>query len=584
MIAHWLTRTFAALLVIVLVAPSAFLLASQKARAFSVFETNPVLVGSIVSTDVSTALGLIKATLTSIHSYTSAIANEALVFNAYVLQPLAFVMSGNLLKALTAGVISFVVGAANGTGAPQFVQNLQGNLQKVGDARAMAFFVQFGRNSNSPFAAAISSSLRTNYLQNTSLAGFWAANRSTLPQFSSNVNAFLAGDWSKGGTAAWFALTTQPQNNPYMLYQASQSQLASLVANATAARLSELNWGQGFLSWCGATAEGETGNTGGTGKAPGDACEDDGNGNRGVIKTPGSTIKAALDKVLGVNQDKLVQLGQLANQVGQILGNVATVFQTVNFAQQILGGAGSGGLFGIGQASATGARSPLMQYQNAPGYLGVTQGQVYQDAAKLPAASSDPLARINDYELSWNTIRASATAAATAINGLVNFCTVAADTLAADTSDENVSSGSRASFISASRAQATEARAALTTVVTPIIARADAATKIIADARAMVAKVQSQLTSGRNDASGAYIADVEALRTMPPTTLDGANAQQEARAFGRAVASPDGSLNVSGGSLIDQMNLVSTNAAGLKASVCVFVAPTGVRRNSGDSD
>src|SRR3989344_8405212 len=110
---------------------------------------------------------------------------------------------------ITAGVIAFVIGKANGTGVPQFVVDVQRSLQTVGDSRALAFFDQYGRNSNSPFAASITSSLRNSYLQKTSLAGFWAANMNTLARFSPDVNAYLAGNWSQGGVAAWFALTTQ---------------------------------------------------------------------------------------------------------------------------------------------------------------------------------------------------------------------------------------------------------------------------------------------------------------------------------------------------------------------------------------
>ena len=338
-------KTLSALVIAVLLAPSVFLALPQKTYALTVEIVGDVSepaittsINSIITSEKSTFIA-IKETLNLISTYTNTAANVAQEINMYVLQPLAFILSGNLLKMITAYVISFVVGETNGTGAPQFVQNLQGHMQMVGDNQASAFFVQFGRNSNSPFASAIASSLRTHYLQNTSSAGFFAANRNTFVNSSPNPNAFLAGDWSQGGTRAWFALTTQTQNNPYTFYAFSQTHLYSLVGGATAARLAELNWGQGFLSWCGGTVESDS-VTGEVGTAPGDACKKK-DGTYGTVKTPGSTIKAALDKALGSTQDKLAGMGQLASEVGNILGDIGTVMSTVQFATHLLGGSDS---------------------------------------------------------------------------------------------------------------------------------------------------------------------------------------------------------------------------------------------------
>src|SRR3989344_7404995 len=272
-----LTTTLAILLTIVLAAPSAFLMAPQNVYAqWTTFEVNPALVATTPVIAAKTTFSAIKDTLNLISTYTNTAANVAMQINAYVLQPLAFVMSGNLLKLITASVLDFVIGKTNGTGAPQFVQDLNGNLQRVGDIQANAFFVQFGRNSNSPFASAITSSLRTNYLWNTSSAGFFAQNRNTMSQYSPNVNSYLNGDWSQGGVGAWFALTTQTQNNPYTFYQASQSHLASVVGSAQSARSQTLAWGQGFMSWCSAndasTPMSEEEFPVGGGTNPGDPC------------------------------------------------------------------------------------------------------------------------------------------------------------------------------------------------------------------------------------------------------------------------------------------------------------------------
>ena len=52
-----------------------------------------------------------------------------------------------------------VDGKTNGTGTPQFVQNVRSYTQTVGDVQALAFLSQWGQHSNSPFASSISSSI-----------------------------------------------------------------------------------------------------------------------------------------------------------------------------------------------------------------------------------------------------------------------------------------------------------------------------------------------------------------------------------------------------------------------------------------
>lgn len=558
-------KTLAVILTVALVTPSAFLAVPQKVHALAVTEVGPNLYTNIKTTIEST-LDVIQNTISATANVTSAAAEVAMWINVEILQPLAFIMSGNLLKLLTASVLDFVIGKINGTGAPQFVQDLNGNLQRVGDIRANAFFMQFNRNMNSPFSYAISSSLRTNYLQNTSSAGFFAANR--CPFYSSpNANGFLSGDWSKGGTSAWFAVTTQTSCNPYTLYQASQSHLASIVGSAVSARLAELNWGDGFLSWCGPAEMATTDEGDGTameGNAPGDFCTN-ADGTPGTIKTPGSTIKATLDKVLGSTQDKLVQMGAIGKEIGGILSNVATVLGTVQFASQILGGPNSGGLFGVGQTSGTNNTSRLLQYQS-PGYLGVTPSTIYKNAANLPISGPEMLSRVAQYESSWSTIRSAANSASTTVASLASFCDSAAETQT-----------DNASFLSASAAQAVEARSAITTQVAPIFAQANAASAVIASARAMVQKIQSELNSSVEGAGAAYSADIQALQSIPPTALDLANVMQEVQSFNMASAVPAGSLKVSGGTIIDRMALISTNAEALKTSVCTEQA----RANSG---
>ena len=640
----------AILLTITIIAPSAFLIAPQRVHAaFGVSDTVHVLTDTSptsIKTAVESTITAIKSTITAIAAPVAAAAEVAQQINDYVLQPLAFVLSGNLLKLMTAGVISFVIGKANGTGIPQFVVDVQKSFQTVSDVRTLAYFDQYMRSSQSPYTGSIVSALRKEYLNKTSLAGFWAANMDTLARSSPNVNAFLAGNWSQGGVGAWFALTTQIQNNPYTKYQNARDQLGNLIGpgagGATGVRAAQLAQNQGFTSWCGssdgflgsitttstpfgdaaaaataanaaytaaynaaavdptnATLQADVvtarnaadaaaaayaaarassdaaANASPIGVNPGDPCTNK-DGTPGTIKTPGSVIVAGLNKVLGGQQDSVVRMGNVGGEINKILGNIATVIKTVDFAVKILGGPGSGGLFGVDQPSGSNSTSRLMQYQNSPGNLGVTQASVYQTAATLPSSGSDKLSLVAQYESAWNSIRGAANTASTSVTALASFCitqrgiassTLATSTLAADITNLT-------NFMNTSNAQASAAQTALATEIAPVLAQADTASAAIAAARAMVQKVQTELNSGAEGAGGAYAADIQTLQAMSPTMQDVANAQQNAQVFGTSVASPEGSLAVSGGSSVDQMNLISTNAAALQ-SVCTAPAPSG---------
>lgn len=594
-------KSLAIFLTVVLIAPSAFLVAPQRAQAL-------FGIGDIVfdpTNWIQETITAVQSTLSGIADPISAAANVAMKINELYLQPLAFILSGNLLKMITAGVIQFVIGKANGTGIPQFVTDVNQSLQTVSDSRALAFLQQMGRNSNSPFASSISSSLRNDYLSKTSLAGFWARNMNTLARSSPNVNAYLAGDWRQGGVGAWFALTTQIQNNPYTLYQSSQAQLASQVGpgagGATGARLSELSWGNGFGSWCGATgtvppdaqrqvfddgstlvtdSTGGTTATNATGINPGDPCTN-ADGSPGIIKTPGSVIVATLNKALGSQQDSILRMGNVGPQITSILRDVGTIMSTVNFATQILGnaslGTATGGLLGADRTSASNPTSRLAQFApttpsgafnpNAS-YLGTSNSAVYRDAASSPEVSSDVNVRVIQYESSWNTIKASANTASTSVRALIDFCTTSANT-ATNNPD----------FVSASRAQAVSAQTALTTQVAPVLTQANTAFTTVASARAEVARVQAELSSNTaGTATSNTVADLPALQTMHPTMEDVARAMQDAQSIGQATADPAESLTVSGGSLVDRMNLLGANADALKASVCTPNA------NAGSSD
>lgn len=493
----------------------------------------------------NTWISAIKDTLTAANTAASALSEDLLVVNAYVIQPLAYILSGNLLKAMTASVVSFVTGQTNGSGAPQFAQNVNGLMQGVGDLQTNVFLKNFGQ-LNSPFGTSIASALRVNYLQQTSAAGWFAANKSTLHQTSPNINAFLAGNWAQGGgVRTWFALTTQSQNNPFLLYLNSQSQISRLAGTAQSASAQQLNWGRGFLSWCGAiktdASNPEFGSLGVSGPTPN--CQQ-ADGSPGIIKTPGSFIAETLFGASDSDREKLLFAGTAGTELNSALGSLLGTLQNLSkifSSLQMLGGVGSpGGLAGAAQSY--GDNRSILGTLGTSGFVGATSAGVIQGTKSLPGFGGDLPSRIAAYQLAWSTIMGAANAAQTAVSGLQITCP-----------QEGV-------------------LASLASQVQAVLAQGLAAQQIIDNANVTVQESQTTLTT-----DSAVVDAAASLRNVPPTDADVAEAQTQARSSGiadtiTATSSLPSGFTGTSISLLDQMNSVTTQAQNLKQT-CVVQAP-----------
>ncbi len=496
-------------LTLVFVAPIIFLAVPYKVAA-----ALPVI-------DVANS---VHNTLDKVIQISTEIANVAEKINTYVFEPLAFVLSGEILKAITGGIISFVIGEANGTGVPQFVVDVQESLRTVSDSHALAFIRDFGEHSNSPFASSIRLSIEDEYFSKTSLAGFWARNMSTLRQSSRfYTDDYLRGDWRRGGIHSWFALTIRTENNPYLLHQESQRQLQGIVGSgaggATGARLEELKWGNGFMSWCGGAfgedydlpEEQETSH-------PGDDCIDKVTGETLKIKTPGTVIADALNRAFSSEQEKIVRMGNVGPQVNEILGNIATVLQTVEFAKSVLGGSGSGGLAGIRTTTSSNTRSSLSEYTDTPGFLGATQSGVYQSGSGGAQIGTNILSRTDQYESAWKSIETSANSASVALNDLKISCPDLAP----------------------------EADAALTGPVASVLTQVNIALNTVATTRATVSVLQAEISASDTSTTENPLPRIQDLDALTPTTQDLSDTITKLTSF------------------VDQMELLSANALARK--------------------
>jgi hypothetical protein len=486
--------------------------------------------------------GTIQETITAAAAPVTANATVLTQIKGYVLDPLAHALAQMVLQQITASVVNWINGTGSG-GSPLFAQNLGLYLRATADVQALAFISEITAQSNSPFASAVASSLRVNYLQSSSAAGFWSANQCTLYQVSPNINGYVAGDFSQGGWGAWFALTTQPQNNPYNLYYRSQAELAARTAAAQGQASTQLGYSNGFFSWCGGPAPasvpnpsvpGVTGTSGSDAAAaaaaaaiPGGCVKSD--GTLGTTQTPGSVIYSSLSKVTGSGIDSLVSVQDFNQMVSAIMS--ALIFKVVSSLT---------GVSTSGYTTQLQSANPL----DATTTSGQTSGQSIAESASGDIATRS--GEIAAYASAWQTIAGAAQAASSSVAALLS-CE------AANQVDD--------APYGAEQAGPTE--------IAPLLGQAAQASTTASYARAMALQVSADASStaaGVAGAEGALAADLQTLLAMPPSTSDAGAATAQATASGEATSSTPVSLLVSGGTLLDQMQLIGANAASALAA------------------
>lgn len=500
-------------------------------------------------------INLVQNTISAVADPTSAASTYWTMLKGSVLDPLAHALAQAVLKSITASVVNSI----NGTnGSPQFVTNLSANLQQVGDIVALSFISQFTSSIVSPFTNAIGGALRSSYLQGSSLAGYFAANQCTLNQASPNINGFLSGNFQQGGWQAWFALTTQQQNNPFTIYALAKGQLASLATAAQTNQRQTISQNGGFLSWCGSynpdtaallsqpltsmsgtlntsiptinadgsVSSGASQTTNVTINAPtaqaqpGPNCLNS-DGTPGTVQTPGSVIHDTLSKALGSGVDSLVSVHDFDQMVDTILS--ALVTKVVSTGLSALSGSDSSSSFNGQPSGATGSTDP-----NA--------NSVASQANSLAQTS---LTQVSNYTTAWQTIQSAAQQASSTVTGLAGACSGLAN----------------------------QAQTALTNEIQPVLSQAQQAFTSAAATQALARRVQIEsngYSSGEAGAGGSLTSDTQTLAAAPPTVTDVATAQSGAQKTDAATSTSPYTLTVSGGTLVDQMNLITQNAQAMR--------------------
>lgn len=345
----------------------------------------------------------------------SAIVDGNLNVKELILDPLVTMAARVAIQSLMRSVINW---ANNGfEGSPAFVDDLERNLQGLGDAVADGFIAELGLRGyvNSPFRDVVMRELRASFRRSTSDAAFFERSRYNLDQYSDDPAAFQRGNFSRGGVRAWIHSWLSPYNNPGGALTEARAELDRLVARATDSRMTQLGWNNGVLSWCGPAPRPPTVFT-----APIDDTElgqlaqqvsaDIARADIGVsartalaprvvgcqpgqaVRTPGSLIHSRIEKSLGSDIDMLVSADEIDEMVGAVLNGLVN---------KMLGGEGFAGL---SRASAGGGPSPVDQ-AGAPDQIGVSPGNAGGGYTGVVSGQIDELKR---FRADWETLHAVA--------------------------------------------------------------------------------------------------------------------------------------------------------------------------------
>jgi hypothetical protein len=248
----------------------------------------------------------------------------------FILDPLARMAAEQVRQAILRSVVTWANSGFEGS--PAFVTNIEQNLRGLSDFVADSFTAELQASGviNSPFRDSLVAQLRDNYRRISSDQAFFETNRYTLDQYSDDPDAFLRGDFSRGGIRAWIHAWMNPQNNPLGAYGAARRELESRIANATLNRRDEINRNNGFLDFCVRTnppAEGEAAGTTSlrpavVGCRPGE-----------TVRTVGSMTHEQLSRVIGSDIEMIVSADELDELFGAVAnGLLRRLFSEEGFA------------------------------------------------------------------------------------------------------------------------------------------------------------------------------------------------------------------------------------------------------------
>ncbi len=240
-----------------------------------------------------------------------------------VLDGIAWVIAKQLISNMVASIVDWINSGFQGS--PAFVQDLDGFLLQAADEAVGGYINSLGGLGSfvcAPFRLDVQLAVALQYdLDRENLRP-----QCTLTSVINNFDQFIDGDFSQGGWAGWFDLTSNPQHTPYGSIIAAQTDARAVIVNAEGEQLNLLDFGNGFLS----------------GEMCTGAAGPDGRQTDCFITKPGTMIANQLNKSLGAGQDQLVQADEFNEIITALIGQLAQT--AISGARGLLGLSGGTGV------------------------------------------------------------------------------------------------------------------------------------------------------------------------------------------------------------------------------------------------
>lgn len=272
---------------------------------------------------VEQGLNLVWNNLSAIRNTISAAADiimsgniSALSLKEYTLDPITFWIARLILNEIRKSTIRWINSGFQGS--PAFITDLEGFLLNTAD-KIIGEFIYGSELSFlcSPFELDIRIAL------SASTQSLEDEIQCTLSDIIDNVDGFFQGNFTDGGLAGWFEITTNPNNNFYGAQATAKAALRGRLADGRQVELNLLDWGDGFIS-----KEGDCVSIAGD-----EEC---------TITMPGTAISEALTVQVGNDSEALLTADEI-NEVVMALFSQMTV--------QALQGAA--GLLGLGRSNSS---------------------------------------------------------------------------------------------------------------------------------------------------------------------------------------------------------------------------------------
>lgn len=353
-IRHAARAQVAVLLIITVL--SGTLMLPQRAEAISVTE-----IGANLWTNIKTT---VESTVSAVSNVTSAAADTLGISKEFTLDSIAYWLAKKALKMVLKSTVNWINSGFQGS--PAFIGDLEQFLIDSADE----IFGEFINDSDlaflcSPFQLDIKIALALSYKPELRQEV-----QCTLSDVVTNVENFLAGDFTQGGLAGLFEVTQNPSNNFFGAQANAKIALRGRLQDGKEREIYQLNWGKGFIS--------------------SEKCLIVGSGEECTIDMPGETIAQALNFQLSVPGRELIAADEINEIVSALFSQLA--FQALKGGMSLLsssGGSGGGG----GPSYLDKIDDPAYDSVSSPSIAQNPMGQATRDEQEYRGFHTDLISR-----------------------------------------------------------------------------------------------------------------------------------------------------------------------------------------------